>query len=175
MSYFHSEHHWRWNALPRCQVLGWHHEVTQSGTTPTVVTRVASMWSERRTWAARVTPSILSLAPNWIALGVDQRGAGWQASMDLAVGPEFESWLSIKRAQDLESELGAFKPYAHVERLGLAMEPLLVCRTWSVRIPLRIAVRLGDGACSVPSTRSVCNERSFRPCQASCLMLPTCS
>lgn len=95
--------------------------------------------------------------------------------MDLAVGPEFESWLSIKRAQDLESELGAFKPYAHVERLGLAMEPLLVCRTWSVRIPLRIAVRLGDGACSVPSTRSVCNERSFRPCQASCLMLPTYS
>lgn len=40
--------------------------------------------------------------------------------MDVVVSPEFESWLSIKRAQDSESKLGALKPYAIVERLGLA-------------------------------------------------------
>lgn len=70
---------------------GWHHEVTQSGTTPTVVTRDASMWPERQTRAARVMPSISSLVPNQIALGVVQKGAGWKADVNLAVGPEFKS------------------------------------------------------------------------------------
>lgn len=44
--------------------------------------------------------------------------------MDVVVSPEFESWLSIKRAQDSESKLGPLKPYAIVECLGLAIELL---------------------------------------------------